>query len=129
MVRVMPYAEEFQVIPRVLTGRDAYGNDVYGDGAPVTVWGAFDQISGRHPTGHVSSSGSSGRAAGGVSGSEQTTEYDMIYLEQGSYIPGPFDAIIARGQRREITQLPTTYRNPFTGWTTGAVITLRAVEG
>lgn len=129
MVHVMPYAEKFQIIPRVLNGRDAKGNDIWIDGAPIDVWGAFDQISGRHPTGRIASSGSGARAAGSVSGSEQTTEYDMIYLEQGSPVPGPFDAIMARGQRRNIAQLPTTYRNPFTGWTTGAVITLKAVEG
>lgn len=129
MVHVMPYAEQFQIIPRVKTGVDQYGNDVHIDGPPITVWGAFDQISGRHPTGRVSGSGSTARGSGSVAGSEQTTEYDMIYLEQGSAVPGPFDTIIARGQRRSIAQLPTTYRNPFTGWTTGAVITLKTVEG
>lgn len=129
-MRLMPFAEEFQIIPRVKSDqRDEYGNDTYTDGEPITVWGAFDQVSGRHPTGSVASAGTSGRAAGAVGGNEQTVEYDMIYLEQGSAVPGPFDSIMARGIRRGMAQLPTTYRNPFTGWETGAVITLKAVEG
>jgi hypothetical protein len=128
-MHLMPYAEKFQVIPRTLTGTDVYGNNVYADGELIDVWGAFDQISGRHPTGKVAGAGSSGRAAGSVGGSEQTVEYDMIYLEQGSYVPGPFDAIIARGVRRTMAQLPTTFRNPFTGFVGGVVLTLKAVEG
>lgn len=129
-MRIMPFAEKFQIIPRVSTGTvDEYGNDVYADGEPVTVYGAFDQISGRHPTGSVASSGTSGRAAGAIGGNEQTVEYDMIYLEQGSYLPGPFDTIVARGVRRGMAQLPTTYRNPFTGWVSGTVLTLKTVEG
>lgn len=128
-MRMMPFAETFQIIPRVKTGVDKYGNNTYQDGAPVTVYGAFDQISGRHPTGKVSGAGSSGRAGGAVGGSEQTVEYDMIYLEPGSPVPGPFDAIMARGVRRTMAQLPTTYRNPFTGFTSGTVLTLRTVAG
>lgn len=128
-MHVMPFGEQFQIIPRVKTGVDGKGNNVYADGAPVTVYGAFDQISGRHPTGRIAGSGSTGRAAGAVGGSEQTTEYDMIYLEQGSYVPGPFDAVMARGVRRNLAQIPTTYRNPFTGYQSGAVLTLRTVEG
>jgi hypothetical protein len=128
-MNLMPYAEQFEWIPRVKTGEDGYGNDTFEDGAPVTVRGAFDEVSGRHPTGKVSGAGSSGRAGGAVGGSEQTVEYDMIYLNPGEPVPGPFDAIVARGVRRTMQAIPTTYRNPFTGWTSGAVLTLKTVNG
>lgn len=128
-MHTMPFAERFQIIPRVKTGEDKYGNNTYTDGAPITVYGAFDQVSGRHPTGKVAGAGSSGRSASAIGGSEQTIEYDMIYLEQGSAVPGPFDAIMARGERRTMEQLPTTYRNPFTGFTSGTVLTLKTVHG
>jgi hypothetical protein len=128
-MKLMPYAEEFQIIPRVKTGTDQYGNDTFEDGDPITVWGAFDQISGRHPTGKVAGSGSSGRAAGAIGGSEQVIEYDMIYLSGDSPVPGPFDAIMARGVRRALAQEPTTFRNPFTGFVGGVVLTLKTVRG
>jgi hypothetical protein len=128
-MRIMPYAEKFQILPRQKNGEDEYGNDVFVDGEPKDVWGAFDEISGRHPTGRIAGDSTATRGAAGVGGSEQTIEYDMVYLEQGSYMPGPFDHIIARGVRRGFAQLPTIYRNPFTGFSSGPVLTLRSVEG
>lgn len=110
---IMAWGETFVIHPRVKTGVDAYGSDVYGDGEPITVTGAFA------PSGSTEV----------VYGNTMLTQNDTIYLNEGSAVPTQLDRVEARGVLREVDGAPEVYHNPFTGWEPGAVVRLKAVSG
>lgn len=108
----MPFAEEFTLLTRTVTGQDSDGNDVYSEVAS-TIRGAF------------------GPAGSSVLMQGQTTvlTHDTLYLDEGEPTPSVVDKVIARGRTYRIDETPDEYRNPFTGWTPGAVVRLLEVTG
>lgn len=109
---MMAFPESFTLLSRTVTGQDADGNDIY---TPIST--AF--------RGAFAPSGSTVL----VQGQLTVVGHDTIYAAEGSPIPLPTDQIIARGSTRTIDGIPEVYRNPFTGWTPGPVITLVSATG
>lgn len=109
---MMPFAEEFTLLTRAVTGRDADGNDIY---TPVEspIYGAF------------APSGSSEL----VQGQLTVITHDTLYLVEGTGVPGPQDQVRVRGIIRDIDGAPEDYSNPFTGWHPGPVVRLVEVTG
>lgn len=109
---MMPFAEEFIILSRTVSGQDGDGNDEYAD-TQEFVYGAFA------PAGSTEN----------VQGQLQVITHDTVYLNDGETAPGPQDQLIARGITRDIEGRPGVYANPFSGWRPGAVVKLKDVTG
>ena len=110
---MMPFAEEFTLITRTLSGTpDADGNDVY-ETTTTTVYGAFS------PAGSTEL----------IQGQATVITHDTLYLDAGQPVPQPHDEMTVRGITRKVDGTSGEYLNPFTGREPGAVVRLTEVTG
>src|SRR5690348_8965393 len=105
-----PFAEDFTILSRTVTGQDGYGDDVYGATETATS-GAFA------PAGSVELTDSR----------DTVMAFPTIYLSPGAPVPAATDQIRreATGYVYGIDGEPAVYRNPFTGDQPGAVLRLK----
>ena len=104
--------ETFVIHSRGVTGRDADGNDVYGD-TDTTTTGVFA------PEGSTEL----------IQGQNTVLTHPTIYLEDGAPVPSPTDQVTVRGVRYDIDGQPQVFHNPFTGYEPGAVVKLMGATG
>lgn len=109
-----PFAEDFTILSRTVTGQDSYGDDVYGT-TETPVTGAFAPAGSTELT----------------DGRDTVMAFPTIYLTAGSLVPAATDQIRreATGYVYEIDGEPAVYRNPFNGDQPGAVLRLKRVTG
>jgi hypothetical protein len=100
------------LLTRAVTGRDADGNDVYGSTALAVAGCAFD------PGGSVEL----------VQGQDLVTTQPKVYLPAGTVV-GALSAVIVAGVTYEVEGSPNSYTSPFTGWSPGIEVKLKAVTG
>lgn len=107
-----PFGPTVTLVSRTVTGVDTDGNDTYTTVETPVQAQAFD------PGGSIE-----------VLGDQDTvTTTPTLYLPP-SVAVGSVDAVIVNGVTYEVDGSPSTYTNPFTGWTPGTVVKLRAVVG
>jgi hypothetical protein len=94
------------IVRRAVTGRDAYGNDVYGE-VPVQVAGVA--------VGQITSSSS------GEPGNARVTRSRLVVFPVGTVVKAA-DRLIISGSRWGIDGEPTTVQEPLLGLTAGVVV-------
>lgn len=107
------FGEGVTLITRTLTGRDDLGNDVYTQTEVTLPRCGFDP----------------GHSVEDVQGRDMVTVQPRLLLPAGASIPAPIDAVLVNGVTYEVDGTPNLVRNPFTGWTAGTVVNLKAVTG
>lgn len=106
-----PFGETITLIRRVVTGRDAQGNQIYGE-TTTDVSGAYDPAIGFERT----------------DGMDQVSSQPQVYLPAGTVV-GSVDAVVVRGLRFEVDGVANVWNSPFTGWNAGVVVPLKRVTG
>lgn len=101
------------LITRTVVGQDGDGNDLYGEVQTPLDGCWFDP----------------GGSSELIQGQETVIRRPQVGLPEGSVLPSPVDAVIARGIRYPIDGQPQAFHNPFTGWEPGIVIQLEGVTG
>jgi len=109
---MMPFAESFTILARIVDGQDGDGNDVYTTVSTITR-GAFA------PAGSQEL----------IQGQLMVITHDTLYLDEGQPVPSATDQMRVRGTVREVDGTPSVYRSPFSGWAPGAKVSLREVTG
>ncbi|HET8589012.1 MAG TPA: hypothetical protein VFM01_05215 [Nakamurella sp.] len=103
--------QEITLISRTVTGRDAYGNDVYSE-TRTTVTGGF----------------APGGSSELVQGQDIVITQPRVYLPPGTVVTS-VDAIEVAGVRYDVDGTPSVWVSPLTGWDAGVVVQLLAVTG
>lgn len=105
--------EGVTLITRTVSGKDALGNDVFATTQTAVPRCGFDP----------------GHSVEDVQGRDMIVTRPRLLLPHGAPVPAAIDAVIVNGVTYEVDGSPNVVRNPFTGWTAGTVINLKAVSG
>lgn len=123
-----PYGEKLVLVTRTVTGRDSYGNDVYGLTTTVVV-GAF----------------APGGSSELIQGQDTLIANPTVYLPAGTAVGG-VDAVVRNptlngdqpvldgdgkplGDWYEVDGPPAVWSSPLTGWSPGVEVRLERVTG
>lgn len=95
--------------------KDSHGNSIeaYRAGVPVDGW-AFN------PGGSVETY---------EPGRDKVVSAPQLLRQETDFIPGTRDRCTVRGRQYLVDGEPAVWKNPFTGWQPGLVVTLEAVDG
>ena len=111
---MFPFGESVQIEARVVGGEDSHGNPVETFSPAVTVEGcAFD------PGGSVETM---------EPGREAVVSSPRIFAPSGTVVTRR-SRVQVRGENYVVDGDPADWRNPFTGWMPGVVITLEKADG
>lgn len=64
-----------------------------------------------------------------VQGGDVVTTQPTVFLPPGAQVPVAIDAVIVNSFVFEVDGSPSTYTNPFTGWSPGTAVRLKQVTG
>lgn len=108
----MAFGETVTLLARSRNGVDADGNDIFTSASTTVAGCAFD------PGGSVEA----------VQGRDAVITTPTVYLPPGT-APKSIDAVTVRGVTYEVDGSPNALTSPFTGWSPGVVVKLKAVTG
>jgi urease alpha subunit len=108
-----PFGVTVTLLTSTISGVDADGNDVFGS-TPLTIEGCDF------------SPGTSTE----ILGSQDTViSQPTVWFPVGAAIPQAIDKVIVQGVTYDIDGGPNVTTNPWTGWTPGPFVKLKAVTG